>query len=29
VADQVVLLDKKTKPLEDEANDISGEPVPF
>jgi single-strand DNA-binding protein len=29
VGDQVVLLDKKTKSLEDEANDISGEPVPF
>jgi single-strand DNA-binding protein len=29
VADQVVLLDKKTKSLEDETNDISGDPMPF
>ena len=29
VGDQVVLLDKKTKLLEDEANDISEEPIPF
>jgi len=29
VADQVVLLDKKTKSMDQETNDISGEQVPF